>query len=97
MKRKATRNFKNDPKFRIILLSSKSGASGLDLIEANRIVFIDPVYGNHASINAIETQAIGRAHRLGQKKSIQIVRFMMKNTIEEDCFLQYQRMTKNIK
>lgn len=89
-KRKAVDNFKDDIKYRIMLLSSRFSASGLDLIEANKIIFIDPVYGNHKEIRAIETQAIGRAHRLGQKHPVKVVRFLMKNTIEEGAFIEYQ-------
>lgn len=96
-KRKATTHFKNDPKFRVILLSSKFSASGLDLIEANKIIFIDPVYGNAKSTHAIETQAIGRAHRLGQKNSIKIVRFLMRKTIEETAFTRYKRYVETLK
>jgi SNF2 family DNA or RNA helicase len=33
--------------------------------------------------NKIEKQAIGRAVRLGQKKNVQVLRFIMKNTIEQ--------------
>lgn len=89
-KRKATTHFKNNPKYRIILLSSKFSASGLDLIEANKIVFVDPVYGDYKKVSAIETQAIGRAHRLGQKHAIKVVRFLIKNTIEESCYKKYK-------
>ena len=35
---------------------------------------------------SIEGQAIGRACRLGQKNKINVIRVLMKNTIEEDIF-----------
>lgn len=95
-KKQAISNFKEDAKYRIILLSSRFSASGLDLIEANKIIFIDPVYGHHEEVRAIETQAIGRAHRLGQKHSVSVVRFLMKNTIEENAFKKYISKTNKI-
>lgn len=94
-KRKAINNFKDDAKYRIILISSRFSASGLDLIEANKIIFIDPVYGNYKEVRAIETQAIGRAHRLGQKHPVKVVRFLMENTIEEGAFKDYSAKMLN--
>ena len=96
-KRKAVYNFKNNNYYKIILLSSKYAASGLDLIEANKIIFIDPIYGNFETVYQVEDQAIGRAHRLGQQKPVEVVRFLIKNTIEEECFKDWQKVkgTKN--
>ena len=37
-------------------------------------------------VKAIETQAIGRAVRLGQKKPVTVVRFITKDTVEEEHF-----------
>lgn len=94
-KKKATSHFKDDPKYRIILLSSKFSASGLDLIEANKVIFLDPVYGDHKAVKAIETQAIGRAHRLGQKHPVKVVRFLIRDTIEEGAYKEYQKLCSN--
>ena len=89
-KKKAIHNFKTNSYYKIILLSSKYAASGLDLIEANKVIFIDPVYGDFDTVKQIEDQAIGRAHRLGQKNPIEVVRFLVKDTIEEECFKDWQ-------
>ena len=88
-KNKAILNFKKDSSdFKIILLSTKYAASGLDLMEANKIIFIDPIYGESEYRNGIEAQAIARAHRLGQKRIIEVIRFLMKGTIEEEIHFQ---------
>lgn len=95
-KNKAIVNFKQNDKYKIILLSTKYTASGLDLIEANFIMFIDPVYGIQDYKESIEHQAIGRAHRLGQTKKIEVVRFLMKGTVEEKIHQENAKEMKKI-
>lgn len=90
-KKKAIVNFKTNSYYKIILLSSKYAASGLDLIEANKVIFIDPIYGDFDTVKQIEDQAIGRAHRLGQKNPIDVVRFLIKDSIEEECYKDWQK------
>lgn len=68
----------------IILLSSRNAASGINLTIANKIILLEPVYGTKEYRYNIESQAIGRADRLGQNRPIEIYRFIIKNTIEED-------------
>jgi hypothetical protein len=46
------------------------------------------VTGSKKEAQAIESQAIGRAHRQGQTKQITIVRFVVKNTIEHALYLR---------
>ena len=82
-KNKSIKAFKNDPKTNCIMLSSQNAASGLNLTEANRIIFIEPIYGTSAFRKDIENQAIGRAARLGQDKSLDVYRYFIRNTIEE--------------
>ena len=52
------------------MLSLEHAASGTNLIEASHIVLIDPVAGTKEKSVAIENQAIGRAHRMGQDKRV---------------------------
>lgn len=82
----AVRKFKHDAKHKVLLMSHKYTASGLDLTEANYVIFADPVYHdkNHEFYQqSVELQAIGRAHRLGQTKPITAVRFLVKDSVEE--------------
>jgi SNF2 family DNA or RNA helicase len=90
-KKKANLNFKSNNYYKIILLSSKYAASGLDLIEASKIIFIDPIYGDFDTTKQVEDQAIGRAHRLGQQKPVEVVRFLIKDTIEEECYTKWKQ------
>jgi len=81
------RKFKLDPSIRIVLLSSEKAASGLNLTEANNIILLDSHNARKNLCKIIEEQAIGRSVRLGQKESVIVKRFVMKNTIEEDNYL----------
>lgn len=76
--------FSNDPKYNIIMLSSKHAASGINLTAANKIILLEPVYGTCEYRLNIENQIIGRANRIGQKRPIDIIRFIIKDTLEED-------------
>jgi SNF2 family DNA or RNA helicase len=82
--------FKTDKNIRIIMLSSETSNSGSNLTEANHIIFIDALFQNPNLIKAIEAQAIGRAVRLGQKLPVKIVRFITRNTVEQEYFEKYR-------
>ena len=83
-RKKNIEEFKKNNSINIIMLSSRNAASGLNLTEANKIILLEPVYGNKEYRNSIENQAIGRADRIGQKNPIEVFRFIIKDTIEED-------------
>ena len=85
------KKFKLDSSIRIVLLSSDKAASGLNLTEANHILLLDTHNAGLTISNLIEEQAIGRAVRIGQNKSVEVKRFVMRNTIEEENY------NKNIK
>ena len=68
------------------MLSSENAASGINLTKASTIIMIDPVYGKYQYRKDIEDQAIARAHRIGQKNDITVVRFIIKDTIEEEIY-----------
>lgn len=70
--------FQEDPEPTIFLLSLKAGGVGLNLTAAETVFLMDPWWND-----AVEQQAIGRAHRIGQKKSIIVKRYLTPNTIEE--------------
>jgi SNF2 family DNA or RNA helicase len=71
------RRFKDgtDPVF---LISLKAGGFGLNLAEADYCFLLDPWWNP-----ATETQAIDRAHRIGQTRNVMVYRLIAKDTIEE--------------
>lgn len=86
MMSKSIRSFKTDSQTRVLLLSSDSCNSGSNLTEASYVFLIDAVNGDAEFAKAAETQAIARTCRIGQKKVVQVYRFVMKDTIEEHYF-----------
>lgn len=74
---KALKNFKTDPDTSVFLLSMKAGAVGINLTQANRVFLIEPALNP-----ALDAQAIGRVHRLGQKRRVEVVRLVVENSIE---------------
>lgn len=69
--------FRDDPDCRVFL-STDAGATGLNLQHASTLVNMDLPWNP-----ALLEQRIGRIHRMGQKKPVQIVNFVAKGTIEE--------------
>ncbi|KAG7339454.1 swf/snf family helicase [Nitzschia inconspicua] len=74
---KALHDFQNDPPTTIFLLSMRAGAVGINLTQANRVFLMEPGFNP-----ALEAQAIGRVHRLGQKRPVEICRLVIKNSFE---------------
>lgn len=70
--------FKVDPIHKIILMSYGTGSVGLNLQYCNYVFLFDRWWNP-----AIEDQAINRAHRLGQKSTVFVSRYISVNTIEE--------------
>jgi DNA repair protein RAD5 len=83
---KAITRFKIGTDNNVLLLSLNKSASGTNLTEATHIFFVEPVDETKENIMAIESQAIARAVRLGQKQQVEIVRILCKDTIEEEIY-----------
>ncbi len=63
---------------RIFILSLKAGGTGLNLTQANNVIHFDLWFNP-----AVENQATDRAFRIGQKKNVNVYRFITKNSFEE--------------
>ncbi len=70
----------------MFLISLRAGGTGLNLTGADIVVQFD-LWWNPA----VEEQAAGRAHRIGQKKVVQVIRLLAKGTIEEKIFELQQK------
>ncbi|KAH7369041.1 chromodomain helicase hrp3 [Plectosphaerella cucumerina] len=61
------------------LLSTRAGGLGINLMTADTVVIFDSDWNPQADL-----QAMGRAHRIGQKKPVSIYRLVSKETVEEE-------------
>lgn len=71
---------------KVLILSMRSAAAGLNLTAANNIFFLGPPM-NKAS----EKQAIGRAHRFGQLRPVTVHKLYIEGTVEESLLHMLQR------
>lgn len=62
----------------VLLLSLKAGGVGLNLTRADHVYIIDPWWNP-----AVESQAIDRAHRIGQERPVWVYRLVAKDTLDE--------------
>ena len=70
--------FQNDSRYKVFVMTLKTGGVGLNLISADTIFIYDPWWNT-----TVENQAIDRAYRLGQDKTVFAYKMIMRNTIEE--------------
>ncbi len=71
-------SFQEDPNQQVFLISLKAGGVGLNLTAADYVFLFDPWWND-----AVERQAIDRAHRLGRQEKVIARRYIMAETIEE--------------
>jgi len=77
----------NDGEMDIFLISLKAGGTGLNLTGADTVILYD-LWWNPA----VEQQAADRAHRIGQKSVVQIIRMISQGTMEETMYeLQHRK------
>ena len=74
----------------VFLISLKAGGVGLNLTGADTVILVD-LWWNPA----VESQAIGRAHRMGQEQVVEVYRLVTRGTIEEKI-QELQEQKKNL-
>ncbi|MGY2130696.1 DEAD/DEAH box helicase [Hymenobacter sp. HD11105] len=70
--------FQETEELRVFLISLKAGGVGLNLTAADYVFILDPWWNP-----AVEAQAVDRAHRIGQRRTVFTYKFITKNTVEE--------------
>jgi SNF2 family DNA or RNA helicase len=80
----------NDGEGDIFLISTKAGNTGLNLTGADTVILYD-LWWNPA----VDEQAIGRAHRIGQKRNVEVWHMITKDTIDEQI-LEIQETKKDL-
>ncbi|MCF8238395.1 MAG: DEAD/DEAH box helicase [Saprospiraceae bacterium] len=85
-KRGAAVRLFQEQKAQFFLATLKAGGAGLNLTAAEYILLADPWWNP-----AVEAQAVGRGHRIGQDKPVFALRFITLNTIEEKILKLQER------
>ena len=70
--------FNSDTDTKVFLVSLKAGGVGLNLIGADIVMHFDPWWNL-----SLENQATDRTYRIGQKKNVQVFKYITENSIEE--------------
>jgi hypothetical protein len=83
-------HFQNDPDCKLFLVSLKAGGLGLNLTAAEYVFLLDPWWNP-----AVESQAIDRAHRIGQTRRVFAYRLIARGTVEEKV-LELQRTKREL-
>jgi len=73
----------------VLIMTTGTGAFGLNLTSANRVFIVEPQWNP-----SVENQAIARAQRLGQKGTVLVIRYMIKRTVEQEMRTQQERKLK---
>ena len=71
-------DFNEDESKKVFLISLKAGGTGLNLTSASMVIHFDPWFNP-----AVEDQASDRAHRIGQKNVVDVIKLISKGTVEE--------------
>lgn len=92
----AVKQFKTDPSINVFIIQINTGGQGINLQVANRIYIMSPNWNP-----AIEYQAIGRAHRTGQRKHVFVTKFCIssgdpKMPFIEENIIKLQERKKEI-
>ncbi|MCJ1230293.1 hypothetical protein MMC12_006965 [Toensbergia leucococca] len=77
-RRSTINRFQVEPDLKVILLSTGSGSVGLNLTAATYVHLVEPQWNP-----MVEAQAAARVDRLDQKKDVVILRYIVKDSIEE--------------
>jgi superfamily II DNA or RNA helicase len=88
-RQKEVDEFQSSTEKKVFLISLKAGGLGLNLTAADYVFLLDPWWNP-----AIESQAIDRAYRIGQKNNVFTYKFITRNTVEEKILVLQQNKLK---
>ncbi|CAG9763742.1 unnamed protein product [Ceutorhynchus assimilis] len=78
MRHSVVTRFNNDPSIDVLLLTTQVGGLGLNLTGADTVIFVE-----HDWNPMKDLQAMDRAHRIGQRKVVNVYRLITRSTLEE--------------
>ncbi|CAH8351018.1 unnamed protein product [Eruca vesicaria subsp. sativa] len=83
---KAVQDFNTLPEITVMIMSLKAASLGLNMVAACHVLMLD-LWWNPTT----EDQAIDRAHRIGQTRPVTVVRFTVKDTVEDRILALQQK------
>lgn len=84
--------FNRNPEIPVFLISLMAGGTGLNLTGADMVIHYDPWWNP-----AVEAQATDRAHRIGQKKTVYVMKMIASGSVEERVLALQKRKEAIIK
>lgn len=86
------KKFNSDPSIDVLLLTTQVGGLGLNLTGADTVIFVE-----HDWNPMKDLQAMDRAHRIGQKKVVNVYRLITRKSLEEKIMglQKFKLMTAN--
>jgi DNA helicase INO80 len=78
--------WQTNPELFVFILSTRAGGLGINLTAADTVIFYDSDWNP-----TIDSQAMDRAHRLGQTKQVRVFRLITRGTIEERIRMRAQQ------
>lgn len=82
--------FNSDPDTRLLLMDLRQAAHGLHVAAASRVYIVSPIWQP-----SVESQAIKRAHRIGQTKPVYVETLVLRDTLE-DRMLKRRKQMSNV-
>jgi SNF2 family DNA or RNA helicase len=82
--------FNSSPDIRVLLMDLKQAAHGLHVAAASRVYIVSPIWQP-----SVESQAIKRAHRIGQTKPVYVETLVLRDTLE-DRMLKRRKQMSNV-
>ncbi|KAJ5962081.1 hypothetical protein N7501_007022 [Penicillium viridicatum] len=88
VKTESLSEFRETDEVRVLLMSVKQASHGLHIPEASRMYIVNPIWERN-----VESQAIKRAHRIGQKRPVYVETLVLGDTLEYRMLNRSKNMT----
>lgn len=83
--------FNTDSDTKVLLMDLKQASQGLHVAAASRVYIVSPIWDQ-----AMESQAIKRAHRIGQRREVVVETLILKGTFEEDLIKRRKQRADDV-
>jgi hypothetical protein len=81
--------FREDEEIRVFLMDLHQASHGLHIANASRVFFVNPIWQPN-----VESQAIKRAHRIGQTRPVYVETLVLKDTLEDKMLKRRKAMSE---